>query len=74
MRSSLPRTRNAAPAPEWRAQYCLMKIYLAGPLFSNAERGFLDTIAARLRALTAMAAPDCRNCVSIGIHGDALTY
>ena len=27
-----------------------MKIYLAGPLFSNAERGFLDTIAARLRA------------------------
>ena len=27
-----------------------MKIYLAGPLFSNAERSFLDTIAARLRA------------------------
>ena len=28
-----------------------MKIYLAGPLFSNAERAFLDTVAARLRAL-----------------------
>ena len=26
-----------------------MKIYLAGPLFSTAERGFLDEIAARLR-------------------------
>ena len=28
----------------------LMKIYLAGPLFSNAERDFLDTVAARLRS------------------------
>ena len=27
-----------------------MKIYLAGPLFSSAERAFLDIIAARLRA------------------------
>ena len=27
-----------------------MKIYLAGPLFSDAERSFLDTVAARLRA------------------------
>ena len=27
-----------------------MKIYLAGPLFSNAERAFLDTVAARLRS------------------------
>jgi len=27
-----------------------MKIYLAGPLFSDAERNFLDTVAARLRA------------------------
>ena len=27
-----------------------MKIYLAGPLFSSAERGFLDTVAAQLRA------------------------
>jgi hypothetical protein len=27
-----------------------MKIYLAGPLFSNAERALLDTVAARLRS------------------------
>ena len=27
-----------------------MKIYLAGPLFSTAERAFLDTVAARLRS------------------------
>ena len=27
-----------------------MKIYLAGPLFSDAERNFLDVVAARLRA------------------------
>ena len=27
-----------------------MKIYLAGPLFSDAERNVLDTVAARLRA------------------------
>jgi nucleoside 2-deoxyribosyltransferase len=51
-----------------------VKIYLAGPLFSDAERGFLDTAAARLLALTAMAAPDCRNCASIGIHDDAQPY
>ena len=29
----------------------LMKIYLAGPLFNEGERGFLSQIAARLRAL-----------------------
>jgi len=28
-----------------------MKIYLAGPLFNEGERGFLSQIAARLRAL-----------------------
>ncbi|MEY4036608.1 MAG: Nucleoside 2-deoxyribosyltransferase, partial [Chloroflexota bacterium] len=27
-----------------------MKIYLAGPLFNEGERGFLSQIAARLRA------------------------
>jgi hypothetical protein len=27
-----------------------MNVYLAGPLFSNAERAFLDALAARLRA------------------------
>ncbi|RLT37856.1 MAG: hypothetical protein DWI58_16505 [Chloroflexi bacterium] len=27
-----------------------MKIYLAGPLFTHAERAFLDIVAARLRA------------------------
>ena len=33
-----------------RVRFRLMRIYLAGPLFSEAERDWLDRVAARLRA------------------------